>query len=1092
MSLSLSLSPQPLPTNHHETTTPAVTTPKSSYHHNHQNISFLKFTPPIPIPLFIIQSNPIQVFSLSLSHTLIHLFPLTMSIASIHLLLLLSLSFLFRFHPAYSSVVSSPQLISLLSLKSSLIHPLDTFHDWNLTTNLSWCSWSGVQCQNNTNQITSLDLSSRNLSGTFPPTIRHLRHLRHLNLSGNAFDGPLQTLLFDLPNLRTLDISRNLFNSTFPPGISRLKYLTYFNAYSNSFTGHLPQELSTLRFLEYLSLSGSYFDGPIPGSLSNLERLTYLNLAGNLLTSSIPDELGFMTQLQRLEIGYNQFDGPIPAGIGNLKNLKYLDIASANLSGELLLEIGNLTMLETLLLHKNHFSGHIPVSYGQLVSLNALDLSDNNLSGPIPEEICSLKELVVLNLMNNLLTGEIPGGIGDLPHLEFLSLWNNSLSGILPRNLGSKSTLQKLDVSTNFLSGPIPSTVCDGNRLEKLVLFGNNFTGEIPPNLANCRSLLRVRIQQNKLNGSIPLGFGLLSNLTYMDLSENSFSGEIPPDFGNAAKLEFLNISGNSFDVELPANIWGAPSLQIFSASYSKINGRIPDFIGCGNLYKIELEGNSLIGSIPWDIDHCLRLILLNLRGNSLSGIIPWEISTLPVITDVDLSHNLLTGTIPSNFNNCSTLESFNVSYNQLTGPIPSSGRIFPNLHPSSFDGNEGLCGGMLKRHCDSAGEIDSNQQPKRTANEIWIVAAGLAIGLFILFVGSRCFYAIYGHRQLSCDRDRGGPWKLTAFQRLNFTADDVLECLTMSDKIIGMGSTGTVYKAEMPNGENIAVKKLWGKQKETTVRRSVLAEVDVLGRVRHRNIVRLLGCCSNSECTMLLYEYMANGSLDDLLHGKNKGENFAADWVTRYKIALGVAQGICYLHHDCDPAIVHRDLKPGNILLDGEMEARVADFGLAKLIQTDESMSVIAGSYGYIAPEYGYTLQVDEKSDIYSYGVVLMEIVTGKRSVDSEFGDGNCIVDWMRSKLKLKKGLMDVLDKKAGALWSPVREEMMLVLRIALLCTSRNPADRPSMRDVVSMLKEAKPKRKSPDDVSHHHVVDEANDIGTHLSQKNTSVVEC
>lgn len=178
-----------------------------------------------------------------------------------------------------------------------------------------------------------------------------------------------------------------------------------------------------------------------------------------------------------------------------------------------------------------------------------------------------------------------------------------------------------------------------------------------------------------------------------------------------------------------------------------------------------------------------------------------------------------------------------------------------------------------------------------------------------------------------------------------------------MSDKILGMGSTGTVYKAEMPGGEIIAVKKLWGKQKENNSnlirrRRGVLAEVDVLGNVRHRNIVRLLGCCSNQEITMLLYEYMPNGNLDDLLHGENKGDNMViSDWFTRYKIALGVAQGICYLHHDCDPVIVHRDLKPSNILLDGEMEARVADFGVAKLIQADESMSVIAGSYGYIAP---------------------------------------------------------------------------------------------------------------------------------------------
>ncbi|KAL7001717.1 hypothetical protein U1Q18_002865, partial [Sarracenia purpurea var. burkii] len=967
------------------------------------------------------------------------------------------------------------ELISLLSLKSALKDPHKTFHDWDPTPAFSnppgsqpiWCSWSGVKCDRRASQITSLDLSKRNLSGALPPEIRYLNHLHHLNLSANAFDGPLQAAIFELPYLRTLDISHNFFNSTVPPGLSKLQYLTVFNAYSNSFTGSLPEEIIHLQFIEYLNLGGSYFDGAIPAGYGNLSRLTTLYLAGNGLTGPIPAELGSLGQLERLEIGYNEFSGGIPAEFGKLSNLRYLDVSTANLSGELIPELGNLTMLESLLLFKNHLSGTIPVSFSKLKAVKALDLSDNHLSGPIPTGLSSFNELNILSLMNNKLSGEIPEGIGDLPHLELLSLWNNSLNGTLPQKLGSNQMLQKLDVSSNSLTGPVPSNLCLGNKLVKLILFGNNFIGELPSSLANCTALSRFRIQDNKLNGSIPDGFGSLPNLTFMDVSKNNFAGAIPRDLGNAVNLEYLNVSENSFDAELPDNIWSAPNLQVFSASSSKLTGKIPDFIGCQSLYRIELRDNALNGSIPWDIDHCEKLISLNLRGNSLSGIIPWEISTLPSITDVDLSHNLLTGTIPSNFNNCSTLESFNVSYNLLTGPVPSSGAVFPNLPSSSFTGNEGLCGGILRKPCSTdglaAGDVEVRQQPKKTAGAIvWIMAAAFGIGLFVLIAGSRCFHANYS-RRFADDREIG-PWRLTAFQRLNFTADDVLECLSMTDKIIGMGSTGTVYKADLPGGEIIAVKKLWGKQKETVRRRrGVLAEVEVLGNVRHRNIVRLLGCCSNSECTMLLYEYMPNGSLDDLLHGKNKGENLVADWVTRHKIALGVAQGICYLHHDCDPVIVHRDLKPSNILLDGEMEARVADFGVAKLIQTDESMSVIAGSYGYIAPEYAYTLQVNEKSDIYSFGVVLMEILTGKRSVDSEFGDGNSIVDWVRSKIKAKGGLIEVLDKNAWASCASVREEMMLLLRVALLCTSRNPADRPSMRDVVSMLQEAKPKRKLP-----------------------------
>ncbi|PWA88490.1 Leucine-rich repeat-containing protein [Artemisia annua] len=846
-----------------------------------------------------------------------------------------------------------------------------------------------------------------------------------------------------------------------------LSFLTFFNAFSNNFIGPLPEEVVQLPILEHLNLGGSYFDGAIPKSYGGFISLKFLYLAGNSLSGEIPSELGFVKSLERLEIGYNSFTGQIPTEFGLLANLSFIDISSANLSGVFPSALTNLTKLETLLIFKNNMHGEIPKSIGNLRNLRILDLSNNEYSGSIPEEVSLLKNLMELSLMNNKLTGNVPQGIGELPGLEFLFLWNNSLTGMLPQKLGLNSKLQRLDVSSNSFTGPIPPNLCLGNNLIKLILFSNEFSGAIPSSLANCSSLIRFRIQNNRLNGSIPIGFGSLPNVTFMEMSDNSLTGSIPADIVNAVNLEYLNVSGNSLEGVLPESIWSAPSLQIFSASLNRLKGTIPRFKGCENFYKIELEGNELFGSIPWDIGHCMKLLSLNLRHNSLTGIIPWEISTLPSITEVDISHNFLNGTIPDTFGNCSTLETFNVSYNQLTGPVPSSGPAFSSLHPSSFVGNEGLCGGVLRKQCGTEPRADAMpQQTKKTAGPIvWILAAVIGLGLFIVIAGSKCFRATFRHR-IVLEEKEIGPWKLTAFQRLNFTADDVVECLSMSNKILGMGSAGTVYKAEMPSGEVIAVKKLWGKHKETVRRRrGVLAEVDVLGNVRHRNIVRLLGCCSNRECTMLLYEYMPNGSLDDLLHGKNKCDNLMADWVTRYKIVLGVAQGICYLHHDCDPVIVHRDLKPSNILLDGEMEARVADFGVAKLIQCDESMSVIAGSYGYIAPEYAYTLQVDEKSDIYSFGVVLMEIISGKTSVSSEFGDGNSIVDWVRSKMKSKEGIKDVLDKNAGASCSSVREEMMLLLRVALLCTSRNPADRPSMRDVVSMLQEAKPKRKSPED---------------------------
>ncbi|ONK80378.1 uncharacterized protein A4U43_C01F17020 [Asparagus officinalis] len=624
--------------------------------------------------------------------------------------------------------------------------------------------------------------------------------------------------------------------------------------------------------------------------------------------------------------------------------------------------------------------------------------------------------------MNNEIAGEIPRGIGDLPDLEALLLWNNSLTGSLPPSLGSNSKLEKLDVSSNSLTGPIPRDLCRGNRLVRLILFSNRFNSTLPPNLANCSSLWRVRIESNRISGVIPTGFGQLPNLTFMDLSDNNFSGGLPPDLGDAIRLQLLNVSKNPLKTSLPNSIWRSKSLQIFSASSCGLVGEIPRFDGgCENLYRIEIEDNELRGEIPIDIGECQKLLTLKLDRNRLTGPIPVEISNLPSITDVDLSFNELSGPIPSEFGNCTTLENFNVSFNELFGRVPFS-TVLSNLHPSSFAGNRGLCGPPVGSTCPSG--VRKTERRPESAEIVWI--AVMAVGV------------------------------------------------ASSDWILGMGSTGTVYRAEMPGGEIIAVKKLWAPQKEHKQKKrpAILAEVEVLGSVKHRNIVKLLGYCNNRDTTMLLYEYMPNGSLDDLLHRKNPakgGGKMAGDWGTRYRIAVGVAEGVSYLHHDCEPAIVHRDVKGSNVLLDGEMEARVADFGVAKLVAsgTEKAMSVVAGSYGYIAPEYAYTLRVDEKSDIYSYGVVLLEIVTGRRAVEAEFGEGKSIVDWVREKASKgdKGSALELLDPNIiGAVATgckEVREEMMLLLRVAMLCTSRNPAERPSMRDVLSMLRSAKPQKE-------------------------------
>ncbi|CAN1328007.1 Leucine-rich repeat receptor-like serine/threonine-protein kinase BAM3 [Linum perenne] len=233
-------------------------------------------------------------------------------------------------------------------------------------------------------------------------------------------------------------------------------------------------------------------------------------------------------------------------------------------------------------------------------------------------------------------------------------------------------------------------------------------------------------------------------------------------------------------------------------------------------------------------------------------------------------------------------------------------------------------------------------------------------------------------------------------------------------------------------------------------------AEIQTLGRIRHRNIVRLLAFCSNKDTNLLVYEYMPNGSLGEVLHGKRGG---SLKWGIRLKIAVEAAKGLCYLHHDCSPLIIHRDVKSNNILLNSELEAHVADFGLAKFLQdtgTSECMSAIAGSYGYIAPEYAYTLKVDEKSDVYSFGVVLLELITGRKPVGDFEEEGLDIVQWTRIHTNsMKEKVVKILDER-------LTEEIPLseatqVFFVAMLCVQEHSVERPTMREVVQMLAQAK-----------------------------------
>ncbi|KAB1201090.1 Receptor-like protein kinase HSL1 [Morella rubra] len=629
-------------------------------------------------------------------------------------------------------------------------------------------------------------------------------------------------------------------------------------------------------------------------------------------------------------------------------------------------------------------------------SVYSLDLSNTNVAGPFPSLLCRLPNLTFISFFNNSINSTLPSDISSCINLEHLDLSQNLLTGTLPHTLADLPNLRHLDLTGNNFSGAIPDTFGRFQKLEVFSLVYNLLDGTIPPLLGNISTLKMLNLSYNPFfPGQIPPELGNLTNLQVLWLTDCNLVGEIPDSLGGLKKLTDLDLALNALHGPIRDEIGWLENLVEFSGDDNKLSGSLPDsMINLEQLGTLNLHDNELSGELPSGIKSWKKLNELNLANNGFSGKIPEEIGSLSVLNYLDLSRNQFSGKIPLELQNLK-LNELNLSYNHLSGDLPPL--FAKEMYLSSFLGNPGLCGD-LKGLCGGKGEAKSK-------GYLWLLRTIFLLAGLVFIVGVVWFYFKYRNFKKAKKAIDKSKWTLMSFHKLGFSEHEILDCLD-EDSVIGKGSSGKVYKVVLSNGEVVAVKKLWGGAKKEfesgdvekgPVREDVFdAEVATLGKIRHKNIVKLWCCCTTRDCKLLVYEYMPNGSLGDLLHSSKGG---LLDWPTRYKIAFDAAEGLSYLHHDCVPPIVHRDVKSNNILLDGNFGARVADFGVAKVVDSSgkgpKSMSVIAGSCGYIAPEYAYTLRVNEKSDIYSFGVVVLELVTGRLPVDPEFGEKD-LVKWV------------------------------------------------------------------------------------------------
>ncbi|CAL5384269.1 unnamed protein product [Camellia sinensis] len=932
-----------------------------------------------------------------------------------------------------------------------------------------------------------LDLSSNSLSGPIPPELGRLSFLQFLFLNSNRLSGRIPEQLANLSSLQVLCLQDNLLNSSIPWQLGSLVSLQQFRVGGNPYlTGEIPTQLGLLTNLTTFGVAATGLSGVIPPTFGNLINLQTLALYDTDVFGSIPPELGLCSELRNLYLHMNKLTGSIPPQLGKLQKLTSLLLWGNSLTGTIPAELSNCSSLVVLDTSANDLTGEIPGDLEKLVVLEQLHLSDNSLTGLIPWQLSNCSSLTALQLDKNQFSGPIPWQIGNLKFLQSFFLWGNSVSGTIPSSFGNCTELYALDLSRNKLTGPIPEEIFGLKKLSKLLLLGNSLSGVLPRSVSECQSLVRLRLGENQLSGQIPEEIGQLQNLVFLDLYMNHFSGGLPSQIANITVLELLDVHNNYLTGVIPGQLGELVNLEQLDLSRNSFTGEIPwSFGNFSYLNKLILNNNLLTGSIPKSIRNLQKLTLLDLSFNSLSGSIPPEIGYVTSLTiSLDLSSNSFTGEIPETMSGLTQLQSLDLSHNMLygkitilgfltsltslniscnnfSGPIPVT-PFFRTLSSNSFLENPKLCESIDGSTCSSRLQRRNGLKSAKTIALVAVILASLTMVIVASWiVVTRNHKFITGKSSdgnaaatsAGAD-DFSNPWTFIPFQKLNFTINNILDCLK-DENVIGKGCSGVVYMAEMPNGELIAVKKLWKTKQNEEAVDSFASEIQILGHIRHRNIVKFLGYCSNKSVKLLLYNYISNGNLQQLLQG-----NRNLDWETRYKIAVGSAQGLAYLHHDCVPAILHRDVKCNNILLDSKFEAYLADFGLAKLMNSPNyhhAMSRIAGSYGYIAPEYGYTMNITEKSDVYSYGVVLLEILSGRSAVEPQVGGGLHIVEWVKKKMGSFEPAVTILDSKLQGLPDQMVQEMLQTLGIAMFCVNSSPAERPTMKEVVALLMEVK-----------------------------------
>ncbi|XP_044979736.1 receptor kinase-like protein Xa21 [Hordeum vulgare subsp. vulgare] len=1010
--------------------------------------------------------------------------------------------------------------LALLAFKSMLLSDggSPVLASWN--TSSHFCRWSGVACSRqkqvvalrlgssnlpgrisphlgNLSALTELDLGGNRLSGEIPPELGRLSSLRSLNLSGNFLTGAIPAAIAaGCTNLTSLVLGPNSLRGTIPAQIgTTLRKLTVLDLHRNNLTGHIPPSLGELRSMQVLSLCFNNLSGEIPAALGNLTGLQELRLHNNGLSGAIPSSLGLPHDMSYFNLEFNRLTGEIPASIWNLSSLVVFSVMYNMLSGTMPPDaFAAMPHLHQIQVNHNQLHGPFPVSIANASNISLLQLDSNLFSGIFPRDIGRLRNLSTLLLDNNLFEVHEPrdwGFITELTNcsqLRLLGLGGNKFGGVLPDSLSNLSTsLYDLQLGSNKITGNIPEGISNLINLHNLHMSHNLFTGSLPSSLGRLQKLAGLYVIGNKLAGPVPSTIGNLTELSDLRLDMNAFSGRIPSTLGKLAKLSSLGLSGNSFIGPIPSTLFSIQKLSmVLDLSHNNFEGSIPQEIGnLRNLAELHLESNKFFGEIPTTLGECQFLERLYLQNNSLNGSIPSTLNQLKGLQTLDMSSNNLSGQIPKFLGNMSMLQYMNLSLNRFVGEVPTFG-VFANATATSVKGNVELCGGIPTLHLHPC----SSQIPKRK-HKLLVVPIVLSL-ITTLVVLATLYRLAMGHK-----KNRTETFSSTSMNsHLKLSYSQLVDATDgfSAANFLGSGSFGVVYKGKLQAGHTVAVKVL--KLQNPNGFLSFLAECEALRGMRHRNLVDIITICSSCDTRgydfkAIVYEFMPNGSLAGWLH-PDETEQKQLNLCLRVAILHDVACALHYLHRESPMPIVHCDVKPSNVLLDDDMVAHVGDFGLARgwefyvernsyLQQSESSMGLtgttnssfqqsaessmgfVRGTIGYAAPEYGAGNMVSPDGDIYSYGILVLETVTGKRPTDTIFRHGLRLREYVEQALD--HSMMDVIDKRledelqtADDLSRKKKIDCLMgLLRLGICCSHETPWSRMRTGNIVYMLRTIK-----------------------------------